>query len=68
MVLMKVEIDGTTYHTTQKYYSPDWWDKWSKKNLRKKRWLFSRTGNGPVFVPRTVVSLQYMILVTLGLI
>ena len=65
---MKVEINGTTYHTTQNYYSPEWWDKWSKKNLRKKRWIFSRTAKRPVFVPRAIVSLQYMILVTLNLI
>ena len=53
---------------TQNYYSPDWWDKWSRKNLKKKTWLFSKTHRRPVFVPKAVVSLQYMILVTLNLI
>jgi hypothetical protein len=65
---MKLEIDGTTYHTTQNYYSPDWWDNWSRKNLKKKTWLFSKTHRRPVFMPKAVVSLQYMVLVTLGLI
>jgi len=32
---MKIEINGTTYHTTQNYYSPNWWDKWSKKKFKE---------------------------------
>ena len=65
---MKVEINGTTYHTTQNYYSPEWWDGWSRKNLKKKTWLFAKTHRRPVFVPKAFVSLQYLILVTLNLI
>jgi hypothetical protein len=24
------------------FYNPDWWDKWNKKNLRKKKELFNK--------------------------
>ena len=64
---MKTEINETTYKT-QNYYNPAWWDKWSKKNYKKKRWLFSRINRKPAFVPKAAIGLQYMVLVTIGLI
>jgi hypothetical protein len=39
---MNVEINRQTYYTTQNFYNPDWWDKWVRKNLKKKIKLLSK--------------------------
>jgi len=39
-----------------------------KEKFKEETLVISRTAKRPVFVPRAVVSLQYMILVTLNLI
>jgi hypothetical protein len=39
---MNIEINGSYYNSLDNFYNPDWWDKWSKKNLKKKVMLLSK--------------------------
>jgi hypothetical protein len=43
---MDIEINGQTYVTTQQFENPKWWNKWFKKNQKKKLKLFSKRIKG----------------------
>ena len=33
---MTTEMTGQMYYSIGDFYTPDWWDEWQGKNLRKK--------------------------------
>ena len=55
---MNVEINGSTYRTTQIYYDPNWWDEWLRKNSKKKLKLFSKTVKQPGNRRQTALKLK----------
>jgi hypothetical protein len=39
---MTTESDRQTYYSSNDFYTPDWWNDWSRKNLKRKLKEFSR--------------------------
>ncbi len=39
---MTIEFNGQTYYSMENFDNPDWWDKWLRKNLKKKVRAFSK--------------------------
>jgi hypothetical protein len=60
---MNVEINGSTYRTTQIYYDPNWWDEWLRKNSKKKLKLFSKTVKQPGNRRQTILGFNNLLLV-----
>jgi hypothetical protein len=39
---MTMEANGQSYYSMDYYDDPEWWDKWLRRNLKKKVRAFSR--------------------------
>ena len=60
---MNVEINGSTYRTTQIYYDPEGWDEWLRKNSKKKLKLFSNKVKQPGNLRQTSLKLKDFLVV-----
>jgi len=39
---MTMETSGQSYYSMEYYDDPEWWDRWCRRNLKKKVRAFSR--------------------------
>jgi len=62
---MNFEINDQTCYSIENFYSPDWWDKWLKENLKKKITLFSKIVKQPVTQRQTILGFDNFLLVIL---
>jgi hypothetical protein len=62
---MNSEINDQTCYSTENFYNPDWWDRWLKKNLKKKTTLFSKTVKQAVTRRQTILGFNNLLLVIL---
>jgi hypothetical protein len=60
---MNIEINGSTYRTTQIYYNPDWWDEWLRKSSKKKLSLFSKIIKQPGNRRQNILGFNNLLLV-----
>jgi len=59
-VFIEGRIDGTTYHTTQNYYSPDWWDQMVKEKFKEETLDIFQNGQTSGFLcSPDIVSCKY---------